>query len=57
MLVDGNLGTARQTQRLLQNADLLNEGAVNESDRIVIMNSKSEALVKQSWRLLNSLME
>lgn len=57
MLVDGNLGTARQTQRLLQNADLLNNGTLNESDRIRMMNSKSEELVKQSWRLLNSLIE
>lgn len=54
-IVDGNLGTAKQTKRLLKKDNMLMEEPLPFMDRISIINSKSQELVEQSWKLLGLL--
>lgn len=54
-IFDGNSGTAKQTKRLLKKDNILLDEPLPYLDRVSIINSKSEELVEQSWKLLGLL--
>lgn len=55
-IIDGNMGTARQVKRLLKKNDLMANQKPIASDRVFIINSKSNNLVDQSWSLLEYML-
>lgn len=56
LLVDGNLGTAKQVKRLLRNLNQLASPEKNIENRVLIMNSKSDELADQSRSLLEYML-